>query len=193
MDLMRRVQGILLKPKQTWPIIESEDTTIAGVYTSYVLILAAIPAAAEAIGFTFSGVSVVGLRQGIPFESTLVYGLVSYGISLASLYVVALIVAGLAPKFASQKNLINAFKLAAYSWTSSWVAGALLVIPQLSWLVTLASLYGLYLFYCGLPLLMNTPGDKVTPYFLVVIVVSMVALGFMRATAKLLLLPGMFV
>ncbi len=193
MDLVRRVQDILLRPKQTWPVIKSEGTTIAGVYTSYVLILAAMPAAAEVIGFAFTRVSVMGLRHSMPFESTLAHGLVSYGISLASIYVVAVIAAGLAPRFTSQKNLVNAFKLAAYSWTPSWVVGVLLVMPALSWLVALVSLYGLYLFYCGLPLLMDTPRDKVTPYFLAVIVASMVAVGFIRATVRLLLLPGMLV
>ena len=36
------------------------------------------------------------------------------------------------------------------------------------------SLYGLYLFYVGLPILMETPKEKVLGYFVVVIVVAVI-------------------
>jgi hypothetical protein len=193
MDLVERVQDILLRPKEAWPEIKAKETTIVDLFRSYAIILAIIPAAAQIIGVTVIGFSFMGLRYRTPFGSALAHGLLSYCTSLASLYVIAFIMDSLAPKFASQKNMLNAFKLAVYSWTPSWVVGVLLIIPALSWLVALASLYGLYLFYLGLPLLMDTPRDKVTIYFLVVVALSIIVIAFIGAVVALLFLPGRLV
>jgi hypothetical protein len=100
---------------------------------------------------------------------------------------VALVINGVAPKFASRKNLTNAFKLVAYSWTPTWLAGILLLLPSLSWLVNLASLYGLYLLYHGLPILMETPKEKVTVYFLSAVALSIVLVGFIFSVVALIL------
>ena len=45
---------------------------------------------------------------------------------------------------------------------------------MLSVLVILASLYSLYLFFVGLPILMETPKEKQLGYFAVVIVVTII-------------------
>jgi hypothetical protein len=185
MDLMRRVQDILLRPKETWPVIKSEEMTIAGIYKSYALSLAAIPAAARAIGLLAIGTSFIGIRYRTSLEGALGNAVLSYCASLASLYVVALVINSVAPKFASQKNLNSAFKLVAYSWTPTWVAGILLLVPSLAWLTSLISLYGLYLLYHGLPILMETPKEKVTVYFLSAVALSIVLVGFIFSVVAL--------
>ena len=43
MDVVQRVKEITLKPKDTWPVIKTEQSTIKEMYTSYAVILAAIP------------------------------------------------------------------------------------------------------------------------------------------------------
>ena len=187
MDLVRRVQDILLRPKETWPVIKSEEMTIAGIYKSYTLILAAIPAAAHAIGLLFIGFSFIGIRYRASLGGALGNAMLLYCACLASLYMVALVINSVAPKFASRKNLTNAFKLVAYSWTPTWLAGILLLLPSLSWLVNLASLYGLYLLYHGLPILMETPKEKVTVYFLSAVALSIVLVGFILSVVALVL------
>jgi Yip1 domain len=185
MNLARRVQDILLRPKETWLLIKSEEPTIGSLYRSYALMLAAVPAAAQAIGLALIGTSFLGVRYRASFESILGYAILSYCVSLVALYMVALIINSLAPKFASRKNLISAFKLVVYSWTPSWAAGALLLIPALAWLAKLASLYGLYLLYSGLPVLMDTPKEKVTIYFLCAVVLSIIFVGFIISVVAL--------
>jgi hypothetical protein len=185
MDLVRRIQNILLKPKEIWPVIKSEEMTIAGIYKSYALILAAVPAVAHAIGLAFIGTSFIGIRYRTSLGDALGDAVLSYCVSLASLFMVALVINGVAPKFASQKNLTNAFKLVAYSWTPTWVAGILLLIPSLSWLTSLVSLYGLYLLYCGLPILMETPKEKVMVYFLSAVALSIILVGFILSVVAL--------
>ena len=50
-----------------------------------------------------------------------------------------------------------------------------MIIPQLSILAGLAGLYGLYVLYVGMKPMMKTPDEKVTGYFVVSLLVIIVA------------------
>ena len=190
MDLARRVQDILLRPKDTWPIIRDEASTIKDLMKSYAAIMAIVPALAGFIGTVFIGHTFMGVRYRTTLANGFAQGLVSYAVSIASIYIIAYMLNALAPRFESRKNFLQAFKLVVYSWTASWVAGILLLIPSFSWLAILGSLYSLYLFYTGLPLLMETPGEKLVVYFLVVVALSIVVTAFIGATVALIFLQG---
>jgi len=173
MDIVQRVQSILLKPKEEWAKIKAEPATVIEIFRSYVLILAAIPA-----GFQFLGNVLVGKRLPVvgvfrwPIGRALGFALVSYVLSLVTVYAFALIVNELAPTFSSAKNMTAALKLAAYSMTPAWVAGIFHLIPGLGVLGMVASLYGLYLLYLGFDApMMETPKDKVPAYLVLSIVV----------------------
>jgi hypothetical protein len=104
-----------------------------------------------------------------------VSAVLSYGLGLVSVFVMALIIDALAPSFDAQKNQIQALKLVAYSYTGSWVAGVFLIIPILGGLIALlGGLYSLYLMYLGLPKLMKSPPEKTVAYFVVSLVVAIV-------------------
>ena len=66
MSLISRVQNILLKPKEEWAVIDAEPATVSGIYTSYVLILAAIGPIALIIGQQASEFTVTSRRWSIP-------------------------------------------------------------------------------------------------------------------------------
>ncbi|OGP52078.1 MAG: hypothetical protein A2Y79_12300 [Deltaproteobacteria bacterium RBG_13_43_22] len=172
MNIVQRVKDIIVKPTETWAEIKTEQVTIKELYTSYAVILAAIPPLASFIGMSLLGYSWFRFSYRISFGWGISHAVVSYVLSLVGLYVVALIIDALAPSFGSQKNQINAMKVAVFSWTPSWIAGILMIIPVLSPIAMLLSLYSLYLFYLGLPVLMETPKDKAVGYCLVTIVVS---------------------
>jgi hypothetical protein len=57
------------------------------------------------------------------------------------------------------------------------IAGILYIIPPLAILVFLASLYGLYILYLGIPVFMETPEDKRLIYVIVSIVVYIIIMG----------------
>lgn len=184
MNTIDRAKNIILRPKQTWEEIKDESMGISEIFYSYVLILAAIPAISEFIGSSLIGYSFMGMHYRLGVMTALGYSIFSYIMTIIGVYVVAIIANALAPKFDSEKNLTNALKAVAFSMTPSWVAGLLYLIPPLSILVILASIYGLYLFYLGLPLLMNTPKDKSLIYFIVVLIVTIVAylvIGFITS------------
>lgn len=174
MDIVQRVKDIILKPADTWAEIKTEQVTIKELYTSYAVLLAAIPPIASFIGMSLIGISMLGVHYRTSFGMGISHAVVSYVLSLVGLYVVAQIIDALAPSFGSQKNLVSAFKVAVFSWTPSWVAGILFIIPALSPLAALISLYSLYIFYLGLPVLMDTPKDKAMGYFIITIVISII-------------------
>ena len=190
--LQARVTNILKDPKSEWPVIAAEPTTTEKLYSSYIVPLAAIPAIA-----TFIGYSIVGLS--LPFVGTVRIGLVrglvsafvSYVVSLVLVYLAAMVIDWLAPKFESTPNQLQALKLVAYSYTPSWLAGVVLVIPALGILGILGSLYSIYLFYVGLPVMMKTPESKVVPY-MVVSAVAVIVMGLIVGviTASISGIPG---
>ena len=175
MNLVQRVQDILLKPKPTWPVIEQEQADVAGIYQRYLVFIAAIPAVAGFIGMSLIGVGGFGMHMRMPFMSGLVNMVVSYGLSLLVVFLLALIVDALAPTFNGSKSQINAFKLVAYGSTAGFVGGIFSLIPSLGVLGLFAGLYSIYLIYTGIPVLMKCPQEKAGAYTAVVIVCGIVA------------------
>ena len=49
-SLVSRAKYILTRPKFEWPVIDAESASIKGLFTSYAVILAAIPAVATIVG-----------------------------------------------------------------------------------------------------------------------------------------------
>jgi hypothetical protein len=174
MNLVTRVQRILFQPKQEWPVIEAEPTTVAQIYMGYVLPLCVIGPLASLIGMTVFGVRLpFGGSFRISVGSALASAVISYVLALVSVFILALIIDALAPAFGGQKNSIQALKVAAYSSTAAWVAGIFGLIPMLS-ILGILGLYGLYLLYLGLPVLMKAPQEKAIGYTVVVIVCAIV-------------------
>jgi hypothetical protein len=175
MTLIERVQAILLRPKQTWPEIAAETTDAATIYRRYLVILAAIPAIAGFIGWTVFGAGMMGISIRLPVATALVQMIVSYLLTLALVYVLALIVDALAPTFGGSKNFVAALKVVAYGSTAGFVGGIFSVLPALAVLQLLAAIYSIYLFYTGLPVLMRCPPGKAGAYTAVVFVCAIVA------------------
>lgn len=175
MNLIQRVQDILLKPKPTWPLIEQEQADVATIYKTYLIFIAAIPAVAGFIGMSLIGVGGFGMHIRLPFMWGLTNMVVSYVLSLVMVFVLALIVDALAPTFNGSKSQINALKLVAYGSTAGFVGGIFSLIPMLGVLGLLAGLYSIYLIYTGIPVLMKCPPEKATAYTAVVIVCGIVA------------------
>jgi hypothetical protein len=172
--LVGRVKSLLLRPAATWDVIDAEPATVGGLYRNYVLPLAAIPAVCGLIGMLAFGVSAFGFTYRPPVLLSVAQAVVSYGVSLAMVFVTALIIEALAPNFGGTKDRIQALKVAAYAPTAVWIAGVFGLVPVLGVVALLGGLYSLYLLYLGLPKLMKTPQEKALPYFLVVLAVAVV-------------------
>jgi hypothetical protein len=189
MNLVERAKKLLLQPKEEWAAIAAETHSVQDLYTQYVMILAAIPAVAAFIGFSFIGVSGFGASYRTPIAAGLAQLVLQYLLSLASVYVMALIIDALAPTFSGEKNFGQAIKVAAFFPTASWIAGIFYLIPVLGILAIVGALYSLYLLYLGLPLLMKVPDEKSVPYTVVVIIVAIVVMVVI-GTVSSLVVPG---
>jgi hypothetical protein len=174
MNLVDRIKGILLKPKQEWQTISGETTTIAELYKGYIIILAAIGPIASIIGMSIVGISLPFTGSfRIPITTSIASAVAHYILTLVGVYILALIIDALAPTFLGEKNINQAFKVATYSYTPAWLVGIFAIIPVLS-ILGILGLYGLYLLYLGLPVLMKSPQEKSLGYTVAVIVAAII-------------------
>jgi hypothetical protein len=174
--VMARAQAILTNPKSEWPVIEAEQTTTKELYLRYILLLAAIT---PVVGFL--KMSVFGI--GVPMMGTYRLGfgasignmLFSYLLTLAGVYIMALVVNVLAPSFGGRKDDMQALKTVAYSYTAAWLAGVGQILPWVGMLILLAgSLYSIYLLSLGLPVTMKCPQERALGYTAVTIVIAVI-------------------
>jgi hypothetical protein len=139
MNTIARAKGLLVEPGKTWDGIAAEPMSLGGVFTSYVLPLAAIPSIGSAIGTFLAG--------NMPNIAELV---ISYVIALASVLIMGKIMPPLAARFGAAPDAEAGMKLAAFAPTGAWLGGLALIVPSLGgFLALLGALYTLYLFYDG--------------------------------------------
>ncbi len=175
-NIIDRAKSILLTPRSEWPVIAEEPDTVGGLYTKYIVIMAAIPAVVHFISASLIGVSVPILgyyRVGV--TAALSAAILSYVLALVGIFIVTLIVDALAPTFGGQKNQVQALKTVAYAYTASWVASIIGIIPGLTLIAALAGgIYGIYLLNMGLPFTMKCPPEKSVGYTAVTIIVAII-------------------
>lgn len=178
MRLVDRAKNIIVSPRSEWDAIAADPTPTPQLITGYVLPLAAIAALAG-----FIGMSLIG--QSIPFVGHFRFG-IGWGLAMAvfnvvmavvMVFVLGFIIDALAPTFGGQKNLPQAMKIAAYSFTPVWLVSILTILPLLGILVLVGVVYALYLLYLALPRLMKSPADKNAGYTALVVVCAVVV-GF---------------
>jgi hypothetical protein len=133
--------------------------------TKYVAILALIP-----LVFTLIGDAI--FYRGIGFA--VVAAILTYIFAVISVAVVGFIMWKLAPNFSSVADQNKATKLVSYIYTPVFLIAVLDIIPGLGVLSLVGLLYGLYIMYIGLPIVLKTPTDKVIGYVVVTLVVTFI-------------------
>lgn len=191
MNVIERVKNICLSPKTEWPVIAGETTPTGSLVTDYVAPLAAIGAVAGFVGGSVIGRTLpfIGTYR-IPMVAGLGVAVFTFVMSIVGIFILSVIINALALSFSGEKNSAQALKVAVYSYTPAWVAGALQVLPMLGTLAVLGGLYGLYLLYLGLPVLMKSPKDKAIGYTAVVVICAIVLSIAITAVGGLFLGAG---
>ena len=191
MNIVERAKNILVSPKTEWEVVKGEQSSVADLFTKYVMILALIPVIA-----TFIGQSIVGVSLGpfgsfkIPVSNGILYAVVQYILTLVGVYVTALVIDALAPSFGSTKDMIASLKVVVYSWTAAWIAGIFSIIPVIG-ILGILGLYSLYLLYLGLKIVKDTPQDKLVGYVVVSIIVMLVIYFVIGAIVAAVALPSL--
>lgn len=165
--LIDRIKNIISSPKTEWPVIETEPTTIAQLYKGYV-----IPLVAFSTLMSFVRLSIVGIGfWRMPVLTGLAYALVSFVFGLLGLYVFGWLIDMLAPTFSGQRDRRQAVKTAAYAFTPGAIGAVFVLLGGLGRpLHLVAAIWGIYLLYLGLPVLMRSPREKAAGYTAAVIV-----------------------
>ena len=175
MDIINRVKNVLITPKTEWQTIEAENTPYMNVFIPFVVLLALIPAIAIFIGYGVIGYSVFGYHIA-SVSLGIRHAIIQYVAMVGGIYIAAFVINLLAESFGSRKNFDKAFSLVAYAYTPTFVAGIFYIYHSLVILASLAGIYSLYLLYIGLSPMMKTPAEKRTSYFIVSLLIMIVAL-----------------
>jgi Yip1 domain len=182
---VQRLKNILLTPKTEWPVIESEQTSPGQLLVGY-----AMPFTALMAVLSFIRMSVIGIRVPFgdvirtPVTAGITYAVVTFVMGLIGVYLLALIVNAWAPTFGAPRDQRQALKVAVYSLTPAWLASVLALSPILATLLQLlAGLYGIYVLYLGLPIVMRSARERAVGYT-VAVVLSTILLGVIFGVAS---------
>ena len=100
--------------------------------------------------------------------------IVTYIFQIIGVVIVGAVIWKLAPHFASKTDQTRATVLAAYGYTPVALIAVVDFIPQIADLTFLGLLYGLYIVYLGLPILMGTPKDRVITYLVAILIAAFI-------------------
>lgn len=150
---------------------QNKDQTISvnSLMINYVAILALIPLIGRVIGdliFYSKGKDALGYAIG--------GSILAFFLDIIAVFVIGWVIMWLAPRFKTSTNQARATMLAAFVYTPVLLIGILNIYPILGYLALLGLLYGLYILYRGLPILLNTPADQTLMYVIAILVVSFI-------------------
>jgi len=191
MDLVTRAKNICVTPNTEWQVIAGENTPPAALITEYAVPLAAIGAVCGFVGGSLIGrrLPFVGGMYRVSLMSGIGLAVFTLVMAVVGVLVLGLIINALAPTFGGQQNSAQAMKVAVYSYTPAWIAGAAQILPTfglIGLIGFIAGVYGLYLLYLGLPRLMQCAQDKAVAYTAVVIVCAIVITFVVGAMGSLI-------
>ena len=172
--MINQVIKIITKPKQALQEISSQSMTRNDIII-YLAIIGIPTFIGILVGYGFF------LFWGANFiVPALIGAIIYYIVSIIGIVVFGFILNAFAPTFKSQQNQAQALKLVAYAATPWLLAGIFYIYPGWLWFIPmLAGLYGLYILYLGLPILMGTPQDQQIPYLIIGAVIYIVIMGIL--------------
>lgn len=151
---------------------KDQAVSLGSLMINYVAILALIPLLGRIIGdlLFYSG-------AGDAVGYAIAGAIVSYILDIIAVFVIGIVIWKLAPSFKTSTDQTKATVLSAFVYTPVFLIGILSIIPFLGYLSILGLLYGLYILYRGLPIMLGTPADKTVVYVIAILIVSIIILA----------------
>lgn len=194
--LLNHVFGLFTHPDDEWAAIRKEHVRPRRVYVAYVLLLGAIGPVCAFISTAYFGWK-VGEDRVIKLTamSALELSVLTYLAMLVGVFALGWATNWMAKTYGAQEehDRSNAIALAAYSCTPLFLAGFALLypVPWFNALVFLAAaIYGAYLMYDGLPIVMRIPKERAIMYAGALLTVALVILVATRVGSVLLWSAG---
>ncbi|MDA4128633.1 MAG: zinc ribbon domain-containing protein [Thaumarchaeota archaeon] len=185
-DLVKNPVAFMKQNKDVVPPVNS-------TMINYVAVLAAIPFFATLIGdlWYYSFFRFFGFAGGF-FGYAIAHAIVTYILDVAAVFVVGFVIWKLAPSFGTTTDQAKSTLLAAYVYTPVFLISILNIIPFIGWITVLGLLYGLYILYLGLPILLNTPADRVIIYVVAILVAAFVVYAIIGTITALIFFGSFF-
>ena len=174
MDIMKNInqaKDLVLNPVGTLKKLKDEKVELNDI-----IIYLAI------VGFpTF-----IGLLIGYGFVWSGAGNLIGYGFALSIITYIMMIIGviifgfilnAIAPNFKTTQNKMQALKLVSYAATPWLLLGIAYIFPAAGLISLLGGLYGLYILYIGIPILMGTGKDQQLGLFVVGLIIYIVIMG----------------
>lgn len=180
--ILQTAKDVLTNPHECWDGIKARQESQLEILRKYLAPLAAVgPLCGFVGGFIGGSFSFGGALLG------LIFGFV---VQIIVAYLYGYIIEFLAPTFAGSCSRLDAFKLAVYSATPSYLVGVLYLLPSVSLhrIGSLIALYSLYIFYVGVEKMTTVPADRRVVFCIATIVCAVVVvalLGMVFAIAGL--------
>lgn len=188
--LLSHVKGLLANPLVEWETIRDENSSIASLYSRYILIVGAIAPVCALIGTTTLGWSIgVGEPVRLTFGSALQMSLAFYVAILVATFCIGKMIHWMAQTYGADQPLNLCVALAAYTATPLFVVGLIQLIPTLwlNFIVGLPALaYTVYLLYSGVPIVMQISRERGYLFSTSILAVGLVTLvGLLAVMAGL--------
>ena len=156
--------GLFLDPKRAWESIRERELSVAECLAHHTLIMALIPAVAGYIGTTFVGWQ-IGTSQTVKLtaQSAAQIAVLYYLATVTAVYTVGWMIHWMSRTYGATKPLSQCVVLASFTATPLFLIGFMLLYPIL-WLNLVLGLpalaYTIYIFYSGVPVMMEIPEER---------------------------------
>lgn len=184
------IWGLFANPRAEWRTIHERDYSIAQCYAGHTLLLALIPAVSGFIGTTQIGWQIgAGDPVKLTTQSALVIAILYYFAMLVAVASVGWAIHWMSRTYGSEQALSQCIVLASYTATPLFLIGIMELYP-IMWLNLVLGLpvlaYTIYLFYSGVPIMMEISQERGFLFSSAVLAFGLVALVALLAATVFL-------
>ena len=191
---LRHAFGLLARPRAEWQAIHDRRYGVARSFLAHTAIFALIPAVAGYVGTTRTGWQIgAGDVVRLTEASALRIALLYYLAMVAATFSVAWMTHWMSRTYGASQPLGQCYALATYTATPLFLVGAMHLQPIL-WLNLVIGLpalgYTIFIFYTGVPAMMEIPEERGFLFASAVMAFGLVALVATLAATVLLWSSG---
>lgn len=191
---LRHVLGLLARPRAEWQAIHDRRYGVARSFLAHTAIFALVPAVAGYVGTTRTGWQIgAGDVVRLTEASALRIALLYYLAMVAATFSVAWVIHWMSRTYGASQPLGQCYALATYTATPLFLVGAMHLQPIL-WLNLVIGLpalgYAIFIFYTGVPAMMEIPEERGFLFASAVMAFGLVALVATLAATVLLWSSG---
>lgn len=188
--MLRHIWGLFANPKAEWTVIREQHYSIPRVYFGHTLLLALIPPIAGFIGTTQFGWQIgIGEPVKLTTQSALPIAVLYYIAMVMVAFSVGWMIHWMGKTYGADQPLSQCIALSSFTATPLFISGIMELYPML-WLNLVLGIpvlgYTIYLFYTGVPIMMQIPEERGFLFSSAMVAFGLVALVALLAVTVIL-------